>query len=272
MTSPSVVQRMAPLAPGVAIGVVRANDDPLKLGRVRVSFPTLHPGPWSFWIRTTAPMAGAQCGFYALPRVGDEVLVAFLHGHHDVGIVVGQLWNGVDKPPPEAIQAAESHPEPSDRIVWRSRSGHLVLLDDTSGAEVVEIRDRTRKLSIVFDSVESELTIRNEEGDVTVAAAGDLHLKAAGSVSIEAGGDLRTKSGGATRHEVGADYELRAEGNAQLASLGKFVASSTGDTLTCKSALRTRIEGQTVEVDGTGHAVVQGAISTRLQGGVVKIN
>jgi type VI secretion system secreted protein VgrG len=49
------------------------------------------------WIRVAtplAPIAGANWGSHALPRVGQEVLVDFLEGNIDRPVIIGALYNG----------------------------------------------------------------------------------------------------------------------------------------------------------------------------------
>ncbi len=84
---------------GVVVGIVTNNQDPDKLGRVKVKFPWLSDGEESYWARVAVPMAGAARGTYVLPDVEDEVLVAFDRGDMAVPYIIGGLWNGKDKPP-----------------------------------------------------------------------------------------------------------------------------------------------------------------------------
>jgi uncharacterized protein involved in type VI secretion and phage assembly len=86
---------------GVVIGVVTNNEDPDKLGRVKVQYPWLSDKVESNWARVVTPMAGNERGFFALPEVDDEVLIAFAHGDVRFPYVLGSLWNGKDKPPAE---------------------------------------------------------------------------------------------------------------------------------------------------------------------------
>ena len=54
--------------------------DPLMLGRVQVQLPSIDALDLQPWARIAQPMAGILHGFYFVPNVGDEVLVAFEHG------------------------------------------------------------------------------------------------------------------------------------------------------------------------------------------------
>ena len=53
------------------------------------------------WVRVATPMApiaGANWGSHALPRVGQEVLVDFLDGNIDRPVVIGAVYNGAGQP------------------------------------------------------------------------------------------------------------------------------------------------------------------------------
>ena len=132
---------------GVVIGVVTNNQDPDDLGRVKVKFPWLSDVDESFWARTATPMAGKDRGVFLLPEVDDEVLVAFEHGDVRFPYVLGGLWNGVDTPP-----FNNQNGKNNVRAI-KSRSGHLVKLNDEDGKETVEIIDKSGKVvaSRVFE-------------------------------------------------------------------------------------------------------------------------
>ncbi|BDT58532.1 hypothetical protein MasN3_20260 [Massilia varians] len=62
----------------------------------------------SAWVRVATNWAGngsSHCGTLALPRVGTEVLVAFLGGDPDKPIIICQLFNGHALPPPLSKRA-----------------------------------------------------------------------------------------------------------------------------------------------------------------------
>jgi type VI secretion system secreted protein VgrG len=46
------------------------------------------------WVRVVTPVAGANWGSHAIPRVGQEVLIDFIEGDIDRPVVIGALYNG----------------------------------------------------------------------------------------------------------------------------------------------------------------------------------
>src|SRR4051794_6458755 len=84
---------------GVVTGIVTDNVHPDGDYRVRVRFPWLPGNDQSWWARiaTVGAAAGGQ-GLYFLPERDAEVLVVFENGDFDHPVVIGTLWNGVDKP------------------------------------------------------------------------------------------------------------------------------------------------------------------------------
>ena len=95
-------------APGARrfFGVVRAVvidvQDPDAAGRIKVKFPSL-PNAFESWAAVSLPLGGNQSGLWALPEVGDEVIVAFEQGDPRHPMVLGSLWDG--KRPPTSSTA-----------------------------------------------------------------------------------------------------------------------------------------------------------------------
>lgn len=62
------------------------------------------------WVRVAAPLApvaGANWGSHALPRVGQEVLVDFLEGNIDRPVIIGALYNGKGQMDAQNNQASQ---------------------------------------------------------------------------------------------------------------------------------------------------------------------
>jgi uncharacterized protein involved in type VI secretion and phage assembly len=122
---------------GVVVGVVSNINDPDGLGRVKVKFPWLREEDESQWARIMSLMAGKDRGSVFRPEVDDEVLVLFEHGDMRFPYVIGAVWNGKDTMPSERGSDADNN----IRII-KSRSGHMIILDDTSGSEKVTVQDK----------------------------------------------------------------------------------------------------------------------------------
>jgi type VI secretion system secreted protein VgrG len=78
-------------------------------GCVRVRFPwdqrdDSDPTPSSAWIRVSQHWAGPGFGALYNPRVGHEVLVAYLQGDPERPVIVGRVYNEPNRPPYDASQ------------------------------------------------------------------------------------------------------------------------------------------------------------------------
>ncbi|MCD4767271.1 MAG: phage baseplate assembly protein V [Methanosarcinales archaeon] len=186
---------------GVVVGIVTNNKDTEKLGRVKVKIPRLSGEDESNWARVTSFMAGKERGAFFLPEVDDEVLVAFEYGDINMPYVIGSLWNGKDVPP-------ENNSDGKNNIrVIRSRSGHVITLDDSDGSEQIKIMDKTQKNMIIIDTKNNKISIKSDK---------DIELSAPnGKVTIEAM-DLVTKSTASTKIEATSSVDVKASGNLNI--------------------------------------------------------
>ncbi len=183
---------------GVVVGIVTNNKDDDGLGRVKVKIPRISGDDESHWARVAAFMAGKERGAFFLPEIDDEVLVVFEHGDINMPYVIGSLWNGVDTPP-----ETNSDGENNIRVI-KSRSGHIIRLDDKDGEEKIEIIDKSEKNLISIDTKDNKITISSDK---------DIELSARnGKVIIDAK-DIEIKSSASTKIEASANMDLKASGN-----------------------------------------------------------
>jgi len=161
---------------GLAVGIVTNNKDPENRGRIKVRFPWLADEAESHWARLAVPMAGADRGMLFMPEVNDEVVVAFEHGDFNRPYIVGAVWNGEDAPPLAASSAVDGSGAVVKRIM-KTRAGHIIQLDDTAGAEKIEIIDKSSGNSIVIDTAANKITIE---------AKMEIELKAGQAINLSA--------------------------------------------------------------------------------------
>lgn len=166
-------------APGVASGRVVDSADPLKEGRIAVKFYWQEDMGTHFF-RILTPHAGADRGMYFVPEVGDEVLVAFEEGDIGRPLVLGSLWNGVDKPPVQDFWGGEHPDNDCKRIV--TKSGHRIQIVDKKGKESIVIATPQHvKIALIEDTDESgrATMMLHSDGDIFINAGGRIHCKSA---------------------------------------------------------------------------------------------
>lgn len=157
---------------GVVEALVVENEDPDGEGRIRVSFPWFSDTEISDWCRVAQLYAGGDFGAVFVPEVDTEVLVVFVHGDMRMPVVIGGVYNGVDKPP-------TSRSSSTDQKVIRTRAGHQLTFDDRSGSEQVTIETAGGH----------HLTLSDADSRITLATAGGNTIElddTAGSISISA--------------------------------------------------------------------------------------
>jgi len=186
---------------GVEIGIVTNVKDPDKLGRVKVCFPRLPGKPESDWCRVAQPAAGAGRGFYWLPHVSDEVLVAFERGEAHRPYIIGSLWNGKDKP----MQGA--YTDENTTVMIQTKSGHQVVLDDKSGSEKIVIADKSGNRTVTFDVKQKKFVIEAKEGDVEIKAEKKIRLECE---------DLEIKTSKTGKIDIGSTFDLNVKDKASF--------------------------------------------------------
>jgi type VI secretion system secreted protein VgrG len=155
-----------------------------EFGRVRVRFHWDREGVAddhrSAWVRVDDGWAGAGFGMIALPRVGQEVLVAFYDGNPDQPVVIGRVHDASNPAPrPLPGRAAES--------VWRTASSpaggyHELSFDDGDGRERVFLRSE-RDLQKVVVREEVEVT----HGDRAAFVGSHLSTTVTGTDAVTVG-------------------------------------------------------------------------------------
>lgn len=181
---------------GVVVGIVTNIEDPENIGRIKVKFPWLIDEDESNWARIATLMGGPDRGSAFIPEVDDEVLLAFDHGDVRHPYILGALWNGQDKPP------AEKEGDTNNNLrLFKSRSGHLLVFDDSDGSEKIEIIDKTGNNKITIDSSENKIIVESD---------GDIKLLAAKGTILLEGNNIEIKSSAGTKIESGASMEVKA--------------------------------------------------------------
>lgn len=202
-----------------------------KFGRVKIQFHWDRKGKKnddsSWWVRVSSAWAGGNWGQISIPRVGQEVIVAFLEGDPDRPIIVGRVYNDQQMPPYRL-------PDNKTQSGIKSRSSssggssdfNEFRFEDKSGSEQIYLHAQ-KDLDVV---VENQHTITVQKADqitkveqgnrkITVAqgnnsleaSAGKLSEKAAQEIKMEVGSAKITMTPASIKLEVGgSSIEMNA--------------------------------------------------------------
>lgn len=164
-----------------------------EMGRVRVQFNWDREGQLdgnsSIWMRVSQGWAGGGYGLFTIPRVGHEVLIAFLDGDPDAPIVVGSVHNVVE-PVPFKL------PENKTVSTWKTASSpggagfNELRFDDAAGREHLYLqaqKDMDHLVKSDFKEAVGHNRSRSTQNDDVVAVGHD-RVKVVNHNEIEATG------------------------------------------------------------------------------------
>lgn len=176
-----------------------------EYGRVKVQFFWDREGQFngdsSCWVRVATPWAGKNWGMIHIPRVTQEVVVAFEEGDPDRPIVVGSVYNA-DMMPPHKL------PDNKTQSGVKSRS-----TPDAGPDNLNEIRFE--------DKIGKEFIFIHGEKDV--------HFRCKASYFGTIGGDFHENVGGESRREVKGKDSTKVGGNHSIHVLGDQTLGVDGD-------------------------------------------
>jgi uncharacterized protein involved in type VI secretion and phage assembly len=198
---------------GLHYGVVCQNKDPDKLDRIKVRLPWLDGGDTdqTHWAQLMTPMEGKKFGWYTLPDIDDVVVVMFIDGDISQPVIIGGVWSKPDNSP-------EPNEDGKNNFRgYRSRSGHRLILDDSSKVKIV-VADKTTKnmigigefdkdgagpnvcaiykppmsgtTGVSFSTMEGKMELTCKDGKLVVTAKQNIKLNAKTTIDIKAGADL----------------------------------------------------------------------------------
>ncbi|MEV0711573.1 phage baseplate assembly protein V [Nocardia aurea] len=144
----------------------------IPTGRVKLAYPGLSATITSGWAPCARPMGGKNMGFYALPEIGEQVLIGFENGELAHPYVLGSLSSALALPPGGNTDGMNTK-----RII-KSRAGHTITFDDTLDVGKLRIEDK----------LGSSITLDATDGTITIDARTTLNLSATAAISLEVGG------------------------------------------------------------------------------------
>ena len=156
-------------------GFVKDRDDKDKLGRLKVTVPSVLGDAVTGWAWPALPYAGHNLGFFFLPQVGDLVWIEFIEGDLEHPLWSGGGWG---KPGDATEIPEEAKANYPDTQVICTKAHHVIILDDKAGAEQIVIRDKAG----------STITL-NQDGTVSITTKKNIEL-----IANDGNGDISIKA------------------------------------------------------------------------------
>lgn len=237
----------------ITTGYVKENYNDKFQGRVKVEFFLAEEGKAvSEWIRVMTPYAGSGFGNFFLPEVGSEVVVGFNMGMIDEAIVLGCLWNDVDKIPESFVNK-----ENSIKSIM-SKNGHKITLDETEGKEKIEIQTKGN-ISILMDDKEKQIKIQDDSSENVIlmdGKNGEIVMKAKQKITFSLNGNQMILLDGTSKKIELSANSMEANGSQTLVLKGQ----------------NTSIEGNMMNITSKGNLKVESTGIFQAKGSMVQIN
>ena len=237
---------------------VISNSDPLNQGRVQVQFDWQGGQDHTEFIRVMTPDAGSSDkvsknrGFMAIPEVGDQVIVNFVHQHPDRPFVMGGMFHG---------QVGAGGGTGNNIKSLSTRSGNKLELNDGEGS--VFLTDQGGA-NMKFDGAGNAVIHANNDKTVTVGNSNTVNAGTKHCTDVGEGQSVLTMDKNGVIDLNGATKVTLKVGDSYIEITGeKIVVYSKDIEITGQSST-------TVKGSGSAKALFKG--KTKITGSQVDIN
>jgi uncharacterized protein involved in type VI secretion and phage assembly len=233
----------------LTLGTVKENYDKDHPGMVSVTLPEFaEDGDETAWLPVASSYAGKDYGAYILPEKDDRVIVGFLNGDPQSGIVLGSLWNRENALP------SETATEKNDVRAFVTKGGCAIIVKDgeegginvkTKAGHTIVIDEKVKKITVATSDGKQKIELDEKGGAIIVEADKKISLKA-NDIALD--GKLTAK---------GQAISLESTGNADIK--GKQIKIDGGAAKI--NSQNTEITGSMVKVEGRGVLTLKGSMT-----------
>ena len=194
-----------------------------EMGRVKVQFIWDRRDRWnensSCWLRVSQKWAGPEYGSISIPRIGHEVLVAFLEGDPDRPLITGSVYNEINKVPYPL-------PENKTRSVIKSMSTPGEM-DTARGFNEIRFEDKAGEEEIyTHGERDRDIVVQN---DTKEFIGHDLHEQVDNNTYKKTEGETHEIMHKPRKTELFADDNETVEGEVHTECTGKYLGHADSE-------------------------------------------
>lgn len=229
------------------------NDDPEKLGRVRVEFLWPSNGKESVWMRVGHPYTGEGKGMVFIPEVEAQVMVAYQDKCPQMPYVATSLYH---KHSSERYTSTDNYLK---KILFKG--GNMLSFLDDPDKDLQQIMitnaDKMDKASLIITFTENGQIELQTQGDILLKAKKNISLKA-NNISLEAQGNISLEATG-IKLKANKNIEQEATASLKLKGLEISVEADTNVEITANAQLKLA-SAATTDISGGAMVKVAAAI------------
>ena len=202
--------------PDMQLADVIDNNDPEGQGRIKVKFKwECLTNDVTEWLRVVTPSAGVgergnNRGYFAIPEIDDQVMIAFEEGNIARPVVMGSVYHSasVDSSP-----LIKNHLK---SII--TRSGHLLEFDDSEGTQGIKLTDMHQNI-IYIDTKGNNITITALENmtlnckNMQINVGENMDTNVGKNISESAGENITSSANQDIIQTAGKDINISATGD-----------------------------------------------------------
>ncbi len=232
-------------------GIVVDNQDPAKLGRLKLNVPSvLGSDVVTGWATPCAPYGGADdIGFFFIPDVGAGVWAEFEEGDLEFPIWSGSFWSqpnsSTEIPKPnqgsDGTEESDVQDPPTSKII-KTAKGHTLQFEDADGSEMILVVEGKHGHFLTMDA-----------NGITVITVIDPNDNTKNNT-------IKMTSDGITVTDTNKNkIEMNSDGITMTDKTSNAIAmSSSGFTITAMVPFTINASGQSITIKGNAIDLQQG--------------